>query len=320
MSSSTVRRATTRWSGCWSGRRCRPRGSMSGARGRRRPPQAPRGPRHRDRGGLRRLRRHLRLPAHPRGAGALGYRRGPELVRAVMRDLGLVACQPVPWRPVTTMAGDAADVPDLLERDFAAASPGTKLVGDITYTRTWQGWLYLATVIDCATKACIGYAMAEHMRTELVTDALHMAATRYGITGAILHSDRGAQYMSDDFSSAAGTYHLRRSVGRTGVCYDNAQAETFNAAVKVRASQPHSVSDTRTRPQRRGPVHRIPLQSEASALRTRLPHPGGGLQRLHRQKQCRVDDTKSVSGKRGAAHNSGGGSGLARVTKLRALS
>lgn len=177
--------------------------------------------------------------------GTYGYRRihavlvrseipaGPELVRSLMRELGLVPCQPRPWRPVTTVAGDASDLPDLVRRDFTATVPGTKLVADITYIKTWVGWLYLATVIDCATKACIGYAMADHMRTALVVDALHMAADRYDITEAIFHSDRGTQYMSEEFAQAAKKLELRRSVGRTGVCYDNAQAETFNSAVKV---------------------------------------------------------------------------------------
>lgn len=177
--------------------------------------------------------------------GTYGYRRihavlarseipcGPELVRALMRELGLVPCQPKPWRPTTTIAGDAAQLPDLVRRDFTAAAPGTKLVADITYLRTWEGWLYLATVLDCATKACIGYAMADHMRTSLIIDALEMAADRYDITGAIFHSDRGTQYMSEEFATAAKRHQLRRSVGRTGVCYDNAQAETFNSAVKV---------------------------------------------------------------------------------------
>jgi putative transposase len=158
---------------------------------------------------------------------------GLELVRALMRELGLVPCQPKPWRPVTTVAGDASELPDLVRRDFTANKPGTKLVGDITYIRTWAGWLYLATVIDCATKACIGYAMADHMRTPLVVEALEMAANRYDITGAIFHSDRGTQYMSEEFATAASKFELQRSVGRTGVCYDNAQAETFNSAVKV---------------------------------------------------------------------------------------
>lgn len=177
--------------------------------------------------------------------GTYGYRRvhavlsrsdipaGLQLVRDLMRELGLVACQPKAWRPTTTIAGDAGELPDLLDRDFTATTPGTKLVGDITYIRTWAGWLYLATVIDCATKACIGYAMADHMKTPLIIEALDMAAGRYDITGAIFHSDRGTQYLSQDFAAAAKTYGLLRSVGRTGVCYDNAQAETFNAAVKV---------------------------------------------------------------------------------------
>jgi len=86
-----------------------------------------------------------------------------ELVRAIMRELGLVPCQPRPWRPTTTIAGDAGPAPDLVARDFSADAPGVKLVGDITYLPTWEGFAYLATVIDCHTKACIGYAIAEHM-------------------------------------------------------------------------------------------------------------------------------------------------------------
>jgi putative transposase len=158
----------------------------------------------------------------------------PELVRVLMRQLGLVACQPRPWRPTTTIAGDAAGIPDLLRREFTAAAPGTKLVGDITYIRTWEGWLYLATVIDCYSKECIGYAMADHMRTSLVTDAVDMAARNYPLAdGVIFHSDRGAQYLSQDFADHTAALGIRRSVGRTGVCWDNAQAESFNAAVKV---------------------------------------------------------------------------------------
>lgn len=162
-----------------------------------------------------------------------GIPAGPELVRQLMREMGLEPCQPRPFRPTTTIAGDAATVPDLVRRDFTASVPGSKLVGDITYIRTWQGWLYLATVIDCATKACIGYAMAEHMRAELVVAALDAAARTYDITGAVFHSDRGTQYMSDEFARAARRHDVKRSVGRTGVCYDNALAESFNAAVKV---------------------------------------------------------------------------------------
>ena len=106
--------------------------------------------------------------------GTYGYRRihaelvrgqvacSPELVRAVMRSLGLYPCQPKPFRPTTTTPGDATAVPDLVARDFTAPAPGVKLVGDITYIPTWRGWAYLATVIDCHTKECIGWAIADH--------------------------------------------------------------------------------------------------------------------------------------------------------------
>lgn len=163
-----------------------------------------------------------------------GVRASLELVRALMRALDLCPCQPRPWRPVTTVAGDASAVPDLVRRDFTAPAPGLKFIGDITYIRTWEGFLYLATVIDCHTKECVGYAMADHMRTELVTDALDMAARKGRFQPkAIFHSDRGSQYMSEDFAKHVKKLDLRRSVGRTGVCWDNAAAESFNAAVKV---------------------------------------------------------------------------------------
>ncbi len=106
-----------------------------------------------------------------------------------------------------------------------------------TYIYTWQGWLYLATVIDCYTKACIGYAMADHLRAELAIDALAMAAQNYPLVeGAIFHSDRGTQYTSSAFAVATNHLTIQRSVGATGVCFDNALAESFNAAVKVERS------------------------------------------------------------------------------------
>jgi len=94
--------------------------------------------------------------------------------------------------------------------------------------------LYLATVIDCYHKACIGYAMADHLRADLVIDALEMAARNYPLTqGAIFHSDRGTQYTSAAFAATTDLLGIQRSVGATGVCFDNALAEFFNAAVKV---------------------------------------------------------------------------------------
>ena len=164
-----------------------------------------------------------------------GYHADDETVRQIMRELDLVPCQPRPFRPITTIAGDAGATPDLVKRDFTAAVPGTKLVGDITYIPTGEGWLYLATVLDCCTKKVVGYAMADHMRTSLITGALAMAARNItvdpGVT--IFHSDRGSQYCSQEFADFTADLHIRRSVGRTGVCYDNAWAESFNGTLKV---------------------------------------------------------------------------------------
>jgi putative transposase len=178
--------------------------------------------------------------------GTYGYRRiwsqlarwgvqaGLELVRALMRELGLVACQPRPWRPSTTRQGAAGPIPDLVNRDFGADVPGAKMVGDITYIPTWEGWVYLATVIDCATRKVAGWAMGDNYRTPLITSAIEMAARNLGLpAGAIFHSDRGSNYTSSEFAAALGRLGIRQSVGRTGICYDNSLAESFNAALKV---------------------------------------------------------------------------------------
>lgn len=158
---------------------------------------------------------------------------GPELVRALMRELDLRPCQPRPWRLTTRPDPTAAATPDLVGRDFTADRPGAKLVGDITYIKTWAGWLYLATVIDCHTKMVIGYAMADHMRTSLVTAAIEMAARRIDLpAGAVFHSDRGCQYSSAEFREQAKQFGITASVGRTGVCWDNALAESFNGTLK----------------------------------------------------------------------------------------
>lgn len=115
----------------------------------------------------------------------------PELARSIMRDLGLQACQPRPWRHHLTQADPAAGpIPDLVNRDFTAPAPGQKMVGDITYIPTWKGWLYLATVIDCHTKAVIGWAMDDNYKTPLIEQAIAMAARNYpNEEGAIFHSD-----------------------------------------------------------------------------------------------------------------------------------
>ena len=177
--------------------------------------------------------------------GTYGYRRihaqlarwgehaSPELVRGLMRELGLVACQPRPWRHSLTEGGPSGPIPDLVRRDFSAEAPGTKMVGDVTYIPTWEGWLYLATVIDCHHKGVVGWATADNYKTALVAAAIDMAVRNHDIApGAIFHSDRGSNYTSEEFAGHLAGYDMRQSVGRTGICYDNAMAESFFAALK----------------------------------------------------------------------------------------
>ena len=163
-----------------------------------------------------------------------GMRAGAELVRALMRELGLVACQPRPWRPSTTKQGQAGPIPDLVNRDFSAQTPGAKIAGDITYIPTWEGWVYLATAIDCATRKVIGWAMDDNYKTPLITAAIEMAARNIDLPDeAIFHSDRGSNYTSGEFAAVLERLGIRQSVGRTGICFDNSLAESFNAALKV---------------------------------------------------------------------------------------
>jgi len=157
----------------------------------------------------------------------------PEYVRGVMRTLKLVACQPRPWRHSLTQGGDSGPLPDLVARDFTADAPGTKMVGDITYFPTWEGWLFLATVIDCHNKAVIGWATGDNYKTPLISAAIEMAVRNNTIfPGAIFHSDRGSNYTSEEFAATLAAHDIRQSVGRTGICYDNAMAESFFAALK----------------------------------------------------------------------------------------
>jgi putative transposase len=163
-----------------------------------------------------------------------GVRAGLELVRALMRELGLVACQPRPWRPSTTQQGRPGPLPDLVNRDFSAAVAGEKMVGDITYIPTWEGWVYLASVVDCASRKVIGWAMGDNYRTPLITQAIEMAARNLVLPpGAVFHSDRGSNYTSGEFAAVLKRLGIRQSVGRTGICFDNSLAESFNAALKV---------------------------------------------------------------------------------------
>ena len=159
-------------------------------------------------------------------------------VARVMRQNSIAGY--VKKRRVRTTVPEPADqvVPDLLRRDFTAPAPGLRYVGDITYLPLADGTnLYLATVIDCYSRRLAGWAIADHMRTELVEDALKAAAatrgsSTKGLAGAIFHSDHGSVYTSKDYAKLCTNLGVTQSMGAVGTSADNALAESFNATLK----------------------------------------------------------------------------------------
>jgi transposase InsO family protein len=154
-------------------------------------------------------------------------------VERIMRERGIAGITRRRRRSLTKPDTAAVPAPDLINRDFTAPAPGVRLVGDITYLPTAEGWLYLATTIDLFNREVIGHAMAGHMRADLVCRAVRLAHMRGLVEpGAVFHSDRGSQYTSTEFRTTLTTLHMRQSMGRTGSCYDNAVAESFFATLK----------------------------------------------------------------------------------------
>lgn len=187
----------------------------------------------------------LRVTAALRRAGeAVGRRR----VQRLMRRAGLAGRAKKRWRTTTVPDPDAVAAADRIKRAFATGGPtDPRYVGEITCIATWEGWAYLATVIDLATRRVVGWAITEHMRAELVEDALQMAFNRRRPpAGLIFHSDRGSQYTSSDFATLARAHHVVLSIGRKGECWDCAVAESFFATIK------RELIDTRSWPTRAG--------------------------------------------------------------------
>ena len=145
----------------------------------------------------------------------------------------------------TIPATDAPPLPDLVGRLFDPGAPDVTWVGDITYIPTGEGWLYLSSVLDLGSRRWLGYSMADHMGTELVADALEMAAAaRGGVTeGIVFHSDRGSQCMSGDYRDLVEGLRMRQSVGRTGVCWDNSVAESAWSSLKRELVNRYDIPD-----------------------------------------------------------------------------
>ena len=175
--------------------------------------------------GVPRMHRELR-----RGGMAINVKR----VRRLMRLHGMAGRFRRRRRRTTFPGPDGYQIPDLVQRGFAPGAPDVAWCQDITYVPTGEGWLYLASVLDLGSRRMLGYSMAEHMRTELVLDALAMAVAARGgtVAGVIGHADRGSQYTSNDYLDYCHAQQIRPSVGRTGVCWDNAVAESFWESLK----------------------------------------------------------------------------------------
>lgn len=154
-------------------------------------------------------------------------------VASIMAENGWVARRMRAFKRTTIPSDPDKVFADLINRDFTSPAPGTRLVGDITYLRTNEGWLYLATVIDLCTRMIVGWAMADHMRASLCVSALTMARNKgYVRKDAVFHSDHGVQYTSRELGAWCVGNRVRQSMGAKGVCWDNSVAESVFSSLK----------------------------------------------------------------------------------------
>jgi putative transposase len=162
-----------------------------------------------------------------------GVRVGRKRVERLMRQAGISGLIRRRRGRTTISVPGVRVCEDLVDRRFLAVGPDRLWVADITYLRTWEGWLYLVAVQDVYSRRIVGWSMADHMRTELVTDALQMAlAQRRPAPGLIWHSDQGSQFVSLAFGQQARAAGIAQSMGSRGDCFDNAVAESFFATLK----------------------------------------------------------------------------------------
>jgi putative transposase len=162
-----------------------------------------------------------------------GIRVGRKRVERLMKSAGISGLVPKKYGRTTIRVPGVRVADDLVERQFRPAAANVLWLADITYLRTWEGWLYLAAVQDAYSRRIVGWSMADHMRAELVVDALTMAVhRRRPDPGVIHHSDQGSQYVSLGFGQAARDAGIAISMGSRGDAYDNAVAESFFATLK----------------------------------------------------------------------------------------
>jgi putative transposase len=165
---------------------------------------------------------------------------GRKRVARLMQAVGLQGISRRKHTKTTLRRPDTRPAPDLVKRNFAADRPDTLWVADITYVHTWAGFLYLSVVMDAWSRRIIGWSMANHLRTELVIDALQMAIEQRKPEGVIHHSDQGSQYTSLAFGKRCREANVRPSMGSVGDCYDNALCESFFATLECELLDRHS--------------------------------------------------------------------------------
>jgi len=161
-----------------------------------------------------------------------GIRVGKKRVARLMKAEGLQGACFRKWVTTTVRDGDAQPSADLVQRQFSANAPNRLRVADSTYIPTWAGFLFLAVVLDGFSRRIVGWAMAEHLRTELVLSALNMALGQRRAKGVVHHSDHGTQYTSIAFGLRCQEAKVRPSIGSVGDAYDNAMCESFFATLE----------------------------------------------------------------------------------------
>jgi putative transposase len=162
------------------------------------------------------------------------FKIGRKRVARLMREMALAGLPPRKYRATTDSDHEDPIAANVLDRDFEASGPNQKWAADITYVWTWEGWLYLAVVIDLYSRRIVGWATADHMETSLCLDAFRMALQhRTSIDKLIFHSDRGVQYASKDHRHALDVEGIVRSMSRRGNCWDNAVVESFFGTLKT---------------------------------------------------------------------------------------
>jgi putative transposase len=166
-----------------------------------------------------------------------GVRIGKKRVARLMRKASLVGVTRRRFCVTTQRDENARRAPDLVDRNFTADGPNKLWVSDITYIPTWAGFLYLAVVLDAWSRRIVGWAMATHLRTELVLDALNMAVTQRRPANVVHHSDQGCQYTSVAFGKRCREADVRPSMGSVGDAYDNAMCESFFASLECELLQ-----------------------------------------------------------------------------------